>query len=58
MLNFKLANIVQDRELLELAREMADRILEKDPDLEAMENTGLKQFLQAQHGKTQWSKIS
>ena len=58
MLNFKLANIVQDRELLELAREMAERILDKDPDLEAAENVGLKHFLQAQHGKTQWSKIS
>jgi len=58
MLNFKLANIVQDRELLELAREMAERILDKDPDLEAAENAGLKHFLQAQHGKTQWSKIS
>jgi len=53
-----LANIVQDRELLELAREMAERILDKDPDLEAAENAGLKHFLQAQHGKTQWSKIS
>jgi len=58
MLNFKIANIVQDRELLELAREMAERILERDPDLEATENAGLKHFLQAQHGKTQWSKIS
>ncbi len=33
MLNFKLANIVQDREWLELAREMAEKTLEKDPDL-------------------------
>jgi ATP-dependent DNA helicase RecG len=58
MLNFKLANIVQDRELLELAREMAERLLEKDPDLAAEENRALKAFLQGQHGKTQWSKIS
>jgi ATP-dependent DNA helicase RecG len=58
MLNFKLANIVQDRELLELAREMAERVLEKDPDLSTEENRGLKAFLQGQHGKTQWSKIS
>ena len=58
MLNFKLANIVQDRDLLELAREMAERVLEKDPDLAAEENKGLKAFLQGQHGKTQWSKIS
>jgi ATP-dependent DNA helicase RecG len=58
MLNFKLANIVQDRDLLELAREMAERVLEKDPDLTMEENRGLKAFLQGQHGKTQWSKIS
>ena len=58
MLNFKLANIVQDRDLLELAREMAERLLEKDPDLSTEENKGLKAFLQGQHGKTQWSKIS
>lgn len=58
MLNFKLANIVQDRELLEFAREMAERVLEKDPDLTGEENRGLKAFLQGQHGKTQWSKIS
>jgi hypothetical protein len=35
-----------------------ERILEKDPDLAAEENRGLKAFLQAQHGKTAWSKIS
>jgi ATP-dependent DNA helicase RecG len=58
MLSFKLASIVQDRDLLELAREMTERILEKDPDLEAAENAGLKHFLQVQHGRTQWSRIS
>ncbi len=58
MLNFKLANIVQDREWLELARGMAENILEKDPDLQSSENSSLKAFLVAQRGKTQWSKIS
>jgi len=58
MLNFKLANIVHDREWLELAREMAEKILEKDPDLNTEENKVLKSFLVAQKGKTQWSKIS
>ena len=58
MLNFKLANIVQDRECLEQAREMAERILDKDPDLSTVENKKLRAFLQAQGGKTQWSKIS
>jgi ATP-dependent DNA helicase RecG len=58
MLNFKLANIVQDRKWLELARQMAEAILEKDPDLGSAGNRVLKAFLTAQQGKTQWSKIS
>jgi hypothetical protein len=37
---------------------MTERILEKDPDLDAPENAGLKHFLQGQHGRTQWSRIS
>lgn len=58
MLNFKLANIVQDREILEWAREMAEKVLDRDPDLENELNGRLKAFLQVQQGKTQWSKIS
>jgi ATP-dependent DNA helicase RecG len=58
LLNFKLANIVQDRGWLEHARAAAEKILEKDPDLAEEENRGLKAFLQSQHGKTAWSKIS
>ncbi len=58
LLNFKLANIVQDREWLELARAAVENILEKDPDLTGEPNRPLKTFLQAQHGKTAWSKIS
>ena len=58
LLNFKLANIVQDREWLELARDRAAGLLEKDPELESEENRALKLFLQTQQGKTAWSKIS
>ena len=58
LLNFKLANIVQDREWLEHARGQAEGLLEGDPDLAAEENKCLKTFLQAQQGKTAWSKIS
>jgi ATP-dependent DNA helicase RecG len=58
LLNFKLANIVQDKYWLELARDRAADLLEKDPDLEAEENKALKVFLQTQQGKTAWSKIS
>jgi ATP-dependent DNA helicase RecG len=58
LLNFKLASIVHDRESLERAREIAENILETDPDLSSEGNKVLKTFLQAQRGKTQWSKIS
>ncbi len=58
LLNFKIANIVQDREWLELARERAAELLEKDPELVTAENRELKAFLQAQQGRTAWSKIS
>ncbi|HEY4109277.1 ATP-dependent DNA helicase RecG [Puia sp.] len=58
LLNFKLANIVQDRYWLELARDRAAQLLDKDPDLATEENKALKAFLQSQHGKTAWSKIS
>jgi ATP-dependent DNA helicase RecG len=40
--DFKFADLVNDQELLELAKEDADRILEKDPDLELPEHEQLK----------------
>jgi ATP-dependent DNA helicase RecG len=58
LLNFKLANIVQDRDWLELARDRAATLLEADPELTGEENKALKAFLQSQRGKTAWSKIS
>jgi ATP-dependent DNA helicase RecG len=57
-LNFKLASIVNDKELLELAKKEAEDLLDKDVDLILAENLVLKQFLQLQKGKTGWSKIS
>ncbi len=57
-LNFKLASIVQDRSLLEVARNMAAELLEKDPDLVSTENLRLKAFLNQQKGSVIWSKIS
>ncbi len=57
-LNFKLASIINDRPLLEIAREMAERILDTDPDLNSAENLKLKNYLHSQFGKTQWSRIS
>lgn len=58
LLNFKLANIVQDKVILEAARDAATNILTMDPDLNAEENLPVKIHLQQQKGKTAWSKIS
>ncbi len=58
LLNFKLANIVQDRLILEAARDAAEDILDTDPDLNTSVNLPVKSFLQQQKGKTAWSKIS
>ena len=57
-LNFKLASIVQDRDLLEKAKNMAAELVESDPDLNSAENLRLKNFLHYQKGTVMWSKIS
>ena len=57
-MNFKLASIVLDRSWLELAGNLAKRLIEEDPELSSAENLILKQHLLSQHGTTQWSKIS
>ena len=58
VLDFKLANIVDDKQLLEEARNIAEKIIESDPQLANADNLTLKNFLQMQKGKTMWSKIS
>ena len=57
-LNFKLASIVLDKLLLDLARSTAEEILDSDPDLVSPENMQLKNHLLSQQGKTAWSRIS
>jgi ATP-dependent DNA helicase RecG len=58
MLDFKLADIVRDRPLVDTAKTLVMDILEKDPDLDSAENLRLKNFLQTQKRQTGWSKIS
>ncbi len=58
LLNFKIANIIQDRAMLEVAKNIATQIVEIDPDLNLAENLHVKEYLQIQNGKTVWSKIS
>ncbi len=57
-LNFKLANIINDRDLLEKAKSQAESLLSIDEELLHPENIQLKNYLTAQRGKTVWSKIS
>lgn len=58
LLNFKLANIVEDKKILEAARFTAEKIISEDPTLSSNENHCLKAFLEGETAKTAWSKIS
>ena len=58
VLNLKLAHLVKDRPVSELARNMALRVLNDDPELDSAENLRLKEFLQEQKEGISWSKIS
>ncbi|MCU0374826.1 MAG: ATP-dependent DNA helicase RecG [Chitinophagaceae bacterium] len=58
MLNFRLASLVNDKELMEKAQAMATALLEQDIELALPENQPLRNYLLNQQGKTEWSKIS
>lgn len=57
-LNFKIASIVNDKDILEKAKSIAENILEEDKDLNLAKNLPLKNYLKQQKEKTNWSKIS
>jgi ATP-dependent DNA helicase RecG len=57
-LDFRLADIVKDRELLDATKILAERLLSDDPDLKKKENTALHEFLRSEKGGTMWGKIS
>lgn len=57
-LNFKLANIVDDRALLDLARIEVEQMLAADPELGLQEHQMLSAFLKQKRGVHAWSKIS
>ena len=57
-LNFRLADIVKDRFLLNESKSLAVSVLENDQELVLPENVRLKKFLLSQHEKTLWSRIS
>jgi ATP-dependent DNA helicase RecG len=57
-LNFKLANILNNRDTLELAKDAAVALCEKDPSLQLPEHASLRQFLAIQKNKIGWGKIA
>ncbi len=57
-LNFKVASIVNDKELLEKAKMMAELLCEDDPELNMAKNLMLKSHLQSQPQKNGWGRIS
>lgn len=57
-LNFRLASLVNDRAMLEAAKESVEKLLTADPDLEAAENLPVKNYLVSQKGKTKWSRVA
>jgi ATP-dependent DNA helicase RecG len=57
-LAFKLASLVADRSLLEVAREKAAQLLETDPGLEQSRHAPLRNFMKIRKGTLAWSKIS
>lgn len=57
-LDFKLANIVDDRALLETARNEVEQILSVDPEFSLPEHHPLSLHLKQKRGAHAWSKIS
>ena len=58
VLNLKVADLVKDRGILEVAKNYAEDIIKKDPELKTMENLRLNEYLISLKEKTLWSKIS
>ncbi|HVY73341.1 MAG TPA: ATP-dependent DNA helicase RecG [Puia sp.] len=58
MLDFKLSDIVRDRDILQAAVSVSERILEKDPELSLPQHAALRSGLLQERGKTLWSRIS
>ena len=57
-LNFRLADLVKDRQILDAAKKIAEQVIEEDPELDSAENLRLKYYLMSLQGKTPWSRIS
>jgi ATP-dependent DNA helicase RecG len=58
LLNFRLASIINDKELLESARLAAEKLLKGDTELNLPEHSTLKDQLLRQQSKSNWSKVA
>jgi len=59
VINFKLADLSKDQRILQIAREVAARILDQDPKLEKNINQRLNWYMKTQGKKYKaWSRIS
>jgi ATP-dependent DNA helicase RecG len=59
ILNLKIADLAKDQRILHAARDIAQTILEKDPNLMLPENARLKHYLEIlEHTAKVWSRIS
>lgn len=59
ILNFKLADLSKDQRILQVAREVAARILDQDPNLEKEINSRLNWYMKTEGKKHKaWSRIS
>jgi ATP-dependent DNA helicase RecG len=59
VLDFKIANLAKDGDLIAKVRKISEVILEKDPDLSQPQNLLLRQELtKLRKGKKDWSRIS
>jgi ATP-dependent DNA helicase RecG len=57
-LDYKVANLITDKPILEVASKEVDLVLQNDFELTLPENQPIKNYLQQYKGKTLWSKIS
>lgn len=57
-LNLKLASLVEDAEILQVAKKLATELVEADEHLEKPVHAMLREYLIHTMGKTAWSKIS
>ncbi len=58
-INLKLTDLSRDGKIIKLAREAAQGLLDRDPELKMEENASTIQYLKAQKkGKTDWSRIA